>query len=138
MNVQDAEILHFPSSRSGKGGVGYYCTVTKQTKGKSHYRVGFSPMVTKILKEKALTHFYLRRDNFSGLINITFLKGDDLVDGRVGNETSGQARITNAGLVNYLGDVLGYKGDFYGVKVEMSGDLSRIDDFANFRLLINQ
>lgn len=138
MNVQDAEILHFPSSRRGKSGGGYYCMVTKKTNGKRHYRVGFSSEVTKILKEKGLTHFYLRRDNFSGLINITFLKGDDLVDGRVGKETSGQARITNVSLVNYLGDVLGYKGDFYGVKVEMSGDLSRIDDFANFRLLINQ
>lgn len=138
MNAQDVEILHFPSSRRGNSGPGFYCTVIKQTKGKSHYRVGFSPEVTKILTEKGLTHFYLRRNNYTGQINITFLKGDDLVDGRVSKESSGQTRISIAGLVNYLGDVLGYKGDFYGIKVEMSGDLSRIDDFANFELLINQ
>ena len=71
---------------------------------------------------------------YTSSIFFVFLKGDDNIDARFAREKSGQVRINNRDLIDFLSKKLNLTGDFSGVALELSPDLANDDNYATFRI----
>lgn len=136
MSNSNFEILHFHVTKGNKGKKGNFCILTRLTEGKKckNYRVGFSTDISNIINKKGVTHFQLHVEKYTSSIFFVFLKGDDNIDARFAREKSGQVRINNRDLIDYLSKKLNLTGDFSGVALELSPDLANDDNYATFRI----
>lgn len=137
MEHHQFEVIDFVSRRGGNlANNDYLASVTRRTTTKSKsYRVGLSQKASQIVNDKCCTHFQIHRDIYTNNVYLVFFAGSEK-NGRISHEKSGQVRINNAPLIEWLAKRLGQTGDFTA-QVKLSHDLANTDEFATFQILFN-
>lgn len=136
----DYEVLEFPTTRghNQRPPKNNNVTVMRNTRAKTpSYRCYFSRDISDVIKKKQLTHFLFHRERYSGGIYIVFFRGNDNISGRIWNNSNGYSRITNKGLIKWLGEQLRMAGDFTA-HIPISNDLEESADSAVFKLEIDK
>ncbi len=137
MEHHQFEIIDFVSRRGGNlANNGYLASVTRSAAAKSKkYSVGLSQKVSQVVNDKCFTHFQIHRDIYTDNVYLVFFAGSEK-NGRISHEKSGQVKINNAPLVEWLAKRLGKTGDFTA-QVKLSHDLANTDEFATFQIFFN-
>lgn len=137
--MNDFDFLDFTTCRGGshQGNGERFMTVTRSCSESGHqtYRVGFSRSICEEIFKRQLTHFRIRKDNYTNALHIIFLKGDETMGKLYLDKASNLYRIANKRLVAFLAKRMGLTGYFRSEIIPLGDNLSNSVDYLTFELI---